>query len=147
MRTKWLVGLLGLSLAVNVTFGVALWVSWHGARAAETALGAAYANPLCPEEKKVREELATSLCARTPDRAAIEDGLARLDAVRAGQRRAILDRWLTRCADAPGSQRAALDNTVKRFLCPWQGAKGGACCAPSPTPGARAHNPKQHGQS
>ena len=147
MRTRWLVLMLGLSLAVNVTFGVALWISWHGASTATAALGGACATPLCDEEKMVREELASSLCARQPDRAVIGAMLARLDAVRARQRDEVLDRWLARCSGAGSGERAALSTTVKRFLCPWCASEGPATRAPSKAPEARSDNPKQHGQS
>ena len=147
MRTRWLVLGLGLSIATNVVFAVALWVSWHGSSAASATLGAACSAPLCDEERRVREELANSLCASVPDRATIEATLARLDAVRAGQRREIVDQWLVRCSKAGAGERATLATSLKQVLCPWQGGKGEACCSPSSTPGARPDNPKQHGQS
>lgn len=147
MRTRWIVLVLGLSLAVNVTFGVALWISWHGAPGARAAFASACATPLCDEEKKVREELASSLCAREPDRAVIGATLARLDAVRARERDEIIDRWLARCSSAGSGERAALSTTVKRFLCPWCISEDAATRAPSKAPGARSDKPKQHGQS
>jgi len=147
MKTRWLVLLLGLSFAANVTLGAALWVSWHGGRVLAAAVGQTCSAPLCDEEKKLREELAASLCARTPDRAAIGATLARLDEVRARQRTAIVERWLTRCSGADAGERAALATTITRMLCPWQGGAGAACCAPSPAPGAKPAPQPQHGQS
>lgn len=147
MRLRWLVLLLGLSVATNVTLGAALWVSWHGGRTLAAALGQTCSAPLCDDEKRVREELAASLCAPIPDRAAIGATLARLDEVRARQRVAIVERWLTRCSGAGADERTALATTVKRMLCPWQGGRGAVCCPPSPTPGARSDTKPQHGQS
>jgi len=147
MRTRSLVALLGLSMAANVTLGAALWASWHGARTGSAALGQTCSAPLCDEEKSVREELAVSLCAGTPDRSAIGAALARLDEVRARQRSAIVERWLARCSGARTGERTALAATVRRMLCPWQDGSGTACCAPTPAPGARPDVQPQHGQS
>ncbi len=146
MRTRWVVLALGLSLAVNVTFGVALWVSWHGTRAAAAALGPVCAAPLCEEEKTVREELVAALCARTPDRAAIGASLARLDQVRASQRNEIVERWLARCSGAAPEERAALGTMMTRLLCPWRSGTGAACCAPTPPAGKRPDDKPPHGQ-
>ena len=146
MRTRWLVLLLGLSLATNVTLAVALWMTWHGGPIVAAALGGACASPLCDEERKVREELASSLCAGRPDRAAIGATLARLDAVRARQRDETIDRWISRCSNAPANQRAALGTMVKRLLCPWCIGKDAAALAP-PVPEAPPDKPKQPGQS
>ena len=146
MRTRWLVVLLGLSLVTNVTLGVALWVTWHGAPIVSAALGNACPGPLCDEERKVREELAGSLCARRPDRAAIGATLARLDAVRARQRAETIDRWISRCSSAPPGQRAALGSMVRQLLCPWCVGKEAAALA-SPVPEAPSDKPKQHEQS
>ena len=147
MRARWVVLLLGVSAAANVTLGAALWVSWHGGRTAAAALEQASSAPLCDEERKVREELAASLCSPTPDRAAIGATLARLDEVRARQRAMILERWLNRCCSAGAGERAALATAVKRTLCPWQDGRAAACCAPSPAPGARPNTKPRHGQS
>jgi len=146
MRTRWLVVLLGVSVAANVTFGAALWVSWHGLRTAST-LSQACSAPLCEEEKRVREELATLLCAGMPDRSTLRAVLARLDEVRARQREEIVERWLARCVGARATERAALVTTVRRMLCPWQGEGGAACCAPTPAPGARPEAQPHHGQT
>ncbi|TAM54968.1 MAG: periplasmic heavy metal sensor [Acidobacteria bacterium] len=146
MRTRWFVLALGLSLAANVTLGVALWVSWHGTGAAAAALGPVCAAPLCQEERTVREELAAALCTRTPDRAAIDASLARLDQVRAGQRNEIVERWLARCSGAAPGERAALGTMMTRLLCPWRNGEGAACCAPTPAAGARPNDQPLHGQ-
>ncbi len=144
MRTRWLVVLLGLSLAANVTLAVALWASWH----CEPAIGASPTMDgligMSPEEMQAREQLARALCARNPDRAAIEAEFCRLDALRAGARRAALDHWLARCGNAGSGERAVLSTMLTRTLCPWRSGGGKACCAPSPTPGARSDNPTQH---
>jgi hypothetical protein len=147
MKTRWLVLLLGASFAANVTLGAALWVSWHGGRILMATAGQTCSAPLCEEEKKLREELATSLCAHTPDRAAIGAALARLDEVRARQRTAIVERWVARCSGADNSERAALVTTVQRMLCPWQAGNGAACCPPSPAPGTHPAPQPQHGRS
>ena len=146
MRTRWLVVLLGLSVATNVTLGVALWIASHGAPIVSAALGSACTSSLCDEERKVREELASSLCARRPDRATIGATLARLDAVRARQRDETIDRWISRCSSAAPDQRAALGTMVKRLLCPWCIGKDAAALA-SPVPEAPPDKPKQSGQS
>jgi len=145
MRTRWLVLLLGVSLAANVTLGVALLVSWRGASSATVALANACAAPLCAEEGKVREELAAALCARPPDRAAIGAMLARLDAVRARQRDQIVDRWLARCAGAGSRERAALTTTVRGFLCPWCASGRAASAAPTPVAPPASDQPRHHG--
>lgn len=145
MRTRWLVLLLGLSLAANVASGVALWFVWRGARAATAALGPACTAPLCAEERTAREELVAALCARTPERDAIGASLARLDEVRARERDAIVERWIARCAGATPAERAALGTMMTRLLCPWRNGKDAACCAPTPAPGARPDTQPQHG--
>ncbi|HVN76684.1 MAG TPA: hypothetical protein VMT19_10240 [Thermoanaerobaculaceae bacterium] len=147
MRIRWVVALMALSVAANVTLGAALWVSWHGGRTAAAALGATCSAPLCEEEKAVREQLAASLCAAAPDRSAIRTALAHLDEVRARQRAAIVERWLVRCSSSRATERAALADTVRRMLCPWQAAGGAACCAPKPGPETRHDVQPQHGQS
>ncbi len=147
MRTRWLMLLLCLSIATNVTLGTALWVSWHCARPLYAALTSTCSAPLCNEEKTVREELATSLCAPQPDRFAVQAKLARLDEVRSRQRWAIVDQWLNRCSGASPGKRATLAMTVRRMLCPWQSGTGVPCCAPTPGQPTRPEGQPQHGQS
>ncbi len=147
MRSRWLVALLGVSLAANVALVAAMWASWRGTAAASAAIGTTCSAPLCDEEMKVREQLAASLCAPAPDRAAISAALGRLDEVRGRQRAAIVDRWLARCSGARADERTALAATVRKMLCPWQAGSGAACCSPTPAAGAGHAVKPQHGQT
>lgn len=147
MRTRLMIALLAVSLCANVTLGVALWVSWRYCPTIAATLGPACAPGLSTSEKRVREELAASLCQSRPDRAAIAAKLASLDELRAGQRRKAVDRWVARCAGAGAAEHAALSMTVKRLLCPWTCGEGNPRCAPAPTSGPRSANPAQRGQS
>jgi len=139
VRTRWLVLLAGLSLAGNVLLATALFPTWKGARMQGVNEGAL---TFCDEEKRLREELSARLCARPPDRQAIEATLARLDSLRATHRDRALAQWLSSCERASDGERATLQSSFRHQMCPWQ-HEGEGCCAPSPRPGSPSDQPAQ----
>ncbi|MGV8039755.1 MAG: hypothetical protein AB2L07_06665 [Thermoanaerobaculaceae bacterium] len=138
MRSRWMLALLAVSLAVNVTAGVALWrVHRTNASAARTGL----AMP-CAEERAIREDLSRHLCAGTPDRGAIRATLERLSTLRQRRLEEAVDRWLSTCCQANEPDRSRHHTQLDKHLCPWR-SSGEGCCAPSPTDGADPTNPAQ----
>ena len=121
MRTRWMVLALGLSLALNLFLGAALWKS----RQTEPRSQAAAASPPPPpapcneEERLLREHLEAQLCADPLDCAAIEATFERLDAVRARERLAALDHWAYAGKQA-GCRSGQMSPEVQRLLCPWK---------------------------
>lgn len=116
MRTRLTVLAMGLSLALNVFLGVALW---RAQRAEVPAAPAAPPAPCNEEERLLREQLEAQLCAEPFDCAAVEATFQRLDALRAAERVAALDRWVysgkqTECRSGEMSPE------VQRLLCPWK---------------------------
>lgn len=118
MRTRWMVLVIGLSFALNVFFGVALWKS-HRVEAKAAAIAKTPPAPCNEEERLLREQLEAQLCAEPLDCAAIEVTFERLDAVRARERLAALDRW-TFAGKAAGCQSGQMSPEVQRLLCPWK---------------------------
>jgi hypothetical protein len=116
MRTRLTVLAMGLSLALNVFLGIALF------RASHVEARPAPAPPPAPcneEERLLREQLEAQLCAEPFDCAAVEATFQRLDALRAAERVAALDRWVysgkqTECRSGEMSPE------VQRLLCPWK---------------------------
>ncbi len=142
MRTRWLVVLAGFSLAANVLLGTALVQTGSALRSQRAAAGTTAVPTFCDEEKRVREELTTLLCAVPPDRGAIETTLARLDGLRATHRDRALGQFLASCERASAADRAALHESFRHQMCPWQ-HEGEGCCAPSPAPGSPSDHPAQ----
>ncbi len=142
-RTRWIALVFGISLAANAFLASALWQARRALPAATPAMTATTAGMLCcAEEKRLRERLASQLCAQPPDRAAIQATLAAFDSVRARERGAALERVMGACASAAGQDHATLNQQVRKSLCPWsQDDKGG--CASSSTPGSPNDKPAQ----
>lgn len=138
MRSRWLLALLAVSLAVNVAAGVALW-RVHRAHAA-----AARTRPAMPgaEERALREELSRQLRAVPPDRGAIRATLERLTTMRQRRLEEAIDRWLSTCCQADEADRIRRHTQLDRHLCPWR-PSGEGCCAPSPADGADPTHPAQ----
>lgn len=142
MRTRWLVLLAGLSLAANVLFATALVQAKRSMRQQRVSGVSPVVMTFCDEEKRLREDLASLLCATPPDREAIGTALARLDTIRAEHRERALGEWLSSCERASEGDRAALESSFRHQMCPWQ-HEGEGCCAPSPRPGTPNPKPAQ----
>lgn len=140
-RTRWIIMILGVSLAANAFLASALWQSRRALTlAAPVTAGAGMF--CCDEEKQLRERLAVQLSEQPPDRTAIQATLAKLESVRARERGAALDRYMNECARAREGDHATLDRQVRKSLCPWSQDDKGRC-APSSTPGSHLDKPAQ----
>lgn len=128
-RTRWVIVVVGLSLLLNAFLGVALWRTQGETVEAAPAPTAAPATWCCQEERAIREQLETQMCAEVPDRTAIEATFARLDAVRLKERKEALDQWMAG-GRRTGCQNGKMSPNVGRLLCPWRyGPEEG--CAPA----------------
>jgi hypothetical protein len=139
-RTRWIVLVLGLSVAANAYLAAALWQTRRTGTAPTAAMAAGAL--CCADEMRLREKLAAQLCAQPPDRTAIQATFAALDSVRTRERGAALERFMGACAKAAAQDHETLKEHVKECLCPWK-QDGKGRCAPSSTPGSHHDNPAQ----